>query len=464
MRNQIYRAIAAFISACLVLVPVNSSAAGFYKVEIVILNSDGSPSSGQRLSSSFASQMQVTSESGTITFELPAGTHGFTANLFPNSSAVNVGVATSNFELAISGDQRIEIRLPKVSEYVVTLRDSLGQNIAHIPQNLVQLGCSWTDISATGLAKPLRLFFNAPKYVENRSNWNGFSTGGLMAHEGVAKFYVFQFDRPSDCKTEDLGKDGIIDYQIKTASYLDWQIVDSVSLAKGNVVIIAPDAPTFTVKFPIKVIERLDYMQIAKLEGQLSATHPAILAMHGKVSSVRNGNGTFNIDANGNFTLDVYINKFQNAVGSTFNLKTATSYQSQLIPTPPRLAFLWNGQTLSISVSGLHQDMGITTITYGKKIIRVTADEEGAALAILKNVEPAGTATFSNSMFEVKADLRSSWPSCKLLWQDFPGGIALSTKVKNRGKAATYLPTVWPAVYKFNKYLDTDKDNIACER
>jgi hypothetical protein len=108
--------------------------------------------------------------------------------------------------------------------------------------------------------------------------------------------------------------------------------------------------------------------------------------------------------------------------------------------------------------------MGTTTITYGKKVIRVSASEDGTAIATLKGVEPSGTATYSNSMFNVKALLKSSWPSCKLLWQDFPGGIALNAKAKNRGKATTYKYTVWPAVYKFNTYLDTDKDNIACER
>ncbi len=464
MRKKLNQAFAFLCSAFLLLIPVNSSAAEFYKVEVVILNADGIPSSGQRISSSFDNQMRTTSESGSITFELPAGTHTFSANFFPDSAAVNLGVATTNFGVAVSGDLRIEIQLPRVIEHTLKLQDSQGRSVAHVPQNLVQLGCSWSYIGVTGLTKPIKLLFTAPKFIASRSNWSGYSTTGLMAQDGEAKFAVFQFDRPSDCQVEDLGKDGLLDFQIKTASYLDWQIIDSTSLAKGNVVIIAPDAPTFSFKFPMTVIDNRGYNQTIKVLGQLSAAHPTILTMHGKVSSPRNGNGTFTMDTNGNFTLDVYVNTFTNAAGIPFNLQTAASYQSQLLSSPPRVTYMWSGQTLTISAAGLTKSMGTTTIKYGKKVIRVSASEDGTAIAKLKSVEPAGSATYTNSLFNVKALLKSSWPSCKLLWQDFPGGIALNATAKNKGKSTTYKYTVWPAAYKFNTNLDTDKDNIACER
>ena len=54
--------------------------------------------------------------------------------------------------------------------------------------------------------------------------------------------------------------------------------------------------------------------------------------------------------------------------------------------------------------------------------------------------------------------------SCTTLNAKYPGGIAYSPFVKNKGKALRYRARVSPAIYSTYKALDTDKDLLVCER
>ena len=58
----------------------------------------------------------------------------------------------------------------------------------------------------------------------------------------------------------------------------------------------------------------------------------------------------------------------------------------------------------------------------------------------------------------------SSFQNCKALNAKYPGGVALSTKVKNKGGKTKFKPFVSPDLYDMNANLDRDKDGIACER
>jgi hypothetical protein len=56
------------------------------------------------------------------------------------------------------------------------------------------------------------------------------------------------------------------------------------------------------------------------------------------------------------------------------------------------------------------------------------------------------------------------YKTCALLIRKYPGGVAQSYKVRNKGASMSRIPYVDSAIYKANIKLDTDKDGIACER
>lgn len=56
------------------------------------------------------------------------------------------------------------------------------------------------------------------------------------------------------------------------------------------------------------------------------------------------------------------------------------------------------------------------------------------------------------------------YSNCKALNKVFPGGVAKSSKVKNKGGNTKYKPKVSAKLYEANKSKDRDKDGIACER
>jgi hypothetical protein len=57
-----------------------------------------------------------------------------------------------------------------------------------------------------------------------------------------------------------------------------------------------------------------------------------------------------------------------------------------------------------------------------------------------------------------------TYSNCKELNKDYTGGIARTSKVKNKGGKTKYKPFVSKALYDANDSRDRDKDFIACER
>lgn len=57
-----------------------------------------------------------------------------------------------------------------------------------------------------------------------------------------------------------------------------------------------------------------------------------------------------------------------------------------------------------------------------------------------------------------------TYKNCTALNKDYKGGVAKSSKVKNKGGKTKYKPFVSSALYNANKKLDRDKDGIACEK
>ncbi|QDY44855.1 Excalibur calcium-binding domain-containing protein [Planococcus glaciei] len=57
-----------------------------------------------------------------------------------------------------------------------------------------------------------------------------------------------------------------------------------------------------------------------------------------------------------------------------------------------------------------------------------------------------------------------TYKNCTEINKVYAGGIARSSKVKNKGGKTKYKPFVSQALYDANKKSDRDKDLIACER
>ncbi|MFC0187130.1 excalibur calcium-binding domain-containing protein [Fictibacillus aquaticus] len=54
--------------------------------------------------------------------------------------------------------------------------------------------------------------------------------------------------------------------------------------------------------------------------------------------------------------------------------------------------------------------------------------------------------------------------NCKEMNKVYKGGVARTSKVKNKGGKTKYKPYASKALYDANKSRDRDKDFIACER
>jgi len=57
-----------------------------------------------------------------------------------------------------------------------------------------------------------------------------------------------------------------------------------------------------------------------------------------------------------------------------------------------------------------------------------------------------------------------TYKNCTEINKVYPGGIARSTTVKNKGGATKFKPYANQKLYDLNKKSDRDKDLIACEK
>lgn len=60
--------------------------------------------------------------------------------------------------------------------------------------------------------------------------------------------------------------------------------------------------------------------------------------------------------------------------------------------------------------------------------------------------------------------LEKKYANCEALNKVYPGGVAKSSKIMNKGGATENIPVVKPKIYKANSSKDRDKDGIACEK
>lgn len=72
--------------------------------------------------------------------------------------------------------------------------------------------------------------------------------------------------------------------------------------------------------------------------------------------------------------------------------------------------------------------------------------------------------SFSGTEVEAAGPKIVKYANCKELNKVYPGGVAKSASVKNKGGKTKYKPFVSEALYNANAKSDRDKDFIACER
>lgn len=72
--------------------------------------------------------------------------------------------------------------------------------------------------------------------------------------------------------------------------------------------------------------------------------------------------------------------------------------------------------------------------------------------------------TFTFGMYSKVDAAPKTFKNCTTLNKSYKGGIAKSTKVKNKGGKTKYKPFTSSSLYNANKKLDRDKDGIVCER
>jgi hypothetical protein len=71
---------------------------------------------------------------------------------------------------------------------------------------------------------------------------------------------------------------------------------------------------------------------------------------------------------------------------------------------------------------------------------------------------------FSFGSVDVAEAKAKTYKNCTELNKVYKGGVAKSSKVKNKGGKTKYKPFVSLELYNANKSKDRDKDGIACER
>ena len=130
-----------------------------------------------------------------------------------------------------------------------------------------------------------------------------------------------------------------------------------------------------------------------------------------------------------------------------------------------------NSKTIKVTLSATDNKSGVSKVQY--------STTKSATGAVTRNYAKSFNASFSTDVAKLyirvkdKAGNWSAWrtsivtktySNCTALNKVYPGGVAKSSKAKNKGGKTKNKPTVNSAVYTANASKDRDRDNIACEK
>lgn len=146
----------------------------------------------------------------------------------------------------------------------------------------------------------------------------------------------------------------------------------------------------------------------------------------------------------------------------------STIVPDKLIPKPssaPKFSFLWKGQNLTISVTGLafEQDT-LTVIAGGRTVLNRATRNESSFRTTRSDIRTSATIDWATQYFDGEEKLVIRYSSCAALWKSYDGGISRISNPKNKGPKVKRKPTLFAELYNTNATLDRDKDGIVCER
>lgn len=316
----------------------------FHELEIVVLNSDGSPSEGQAFTTSLYGDRVASDKSGTVKFELPAGIHTISADFRPESQALNLGQAFMTFKVLITSDKSIAIRLPEVILSSIKLVDTSDEPINHAPLYFGWKGCSSLYVPANfGFSEDSYLQINAPGYVPidadgKRATSKYQMSYGIRADEdGTATLAAFSPKGQTSCLLGSFSRWPSISYSSATSQ----ESITSAQLDNGDTKIVSPGAP----RFVITSIQRIDEDGVQtriKVAGRVEVSNPNYLAIHKTVRMNRRmgdkqggvSSGRATLGADGTFSLVAYANRLYFKAGEQAYLETESGFQSQLLTLP----------------------------------------------------------------------------------------------------------------------------------
>jgi hypothetical protein len=128
-------------------------------------------------------------------------------------------------------------------------------------------------------------------------------------------------------------------------------------------------------------------------------------------------------------------------------------------------------QSVKINLSASDNKSGVDKLQYSTK--------KSATGAVTRTYSKSFSASLNPNISTIylrvkdKAGNWSAWKTiaitkkyanCTALNKVYPGGVAKSSKEKNKGGKTKYKPMVHAQLYEANKIKDLDKDGIACER
>jgi hypothetical protein len=325
--------------------PPAASAAETGLLTVTVLNSDGTPSQGQKLRSVFletsfprGDTYYNTDSLGRVSFELPEGPQEISARFVPDSDALNVSVSHFQFSVNIAVETKVEIRLPRVLETTATLKDETGRALVHAPLQLSLGNCNASNISVSNSVHERVLRSTAIRWLHKDSE--GVRTvevsnrPGIRANNGKATIAVFT--DYVDCQSEPTFSSRM------GFSFQDVPITNQ-EFTSGNLAFVFENAPTFKIDTFSQISDINSNTNTSKFvltgnvsyaNGFTSNTFKNLFISRPTSSWIKGLSiGENTLSMNGDFRMVIYVNTTQLDNVTVFYLDTDLG-QSELLNLP----------------------------------------------------------------------------------------------------------------------------------
>lgn len=388
------------------------------------------------------SNNQVAVVGGRVSLLLPDGKHNVSVVASPPAINGNTSIQYFNFELQVSGQVSVDVRLPEIVEFAF--------NVGTPRNGFVNFG--------------LNSYF--------RGNTEGFYLRGSTQTQSIAKVTVGQT-------------------KIDAKSYGS-TLTSKIETTLGSS--LASDSP-FGGNFGLRVVDGVI---------RFKTFAPQPLSAHSEPQNNPRLQANYDIDGDGywdytyghklgaNATKGVNVTYKQLMSGVvSAPLEGITDIQVEpFADTMSSSQFVVKGRVIASSPAYIPVSSPVTMLAwqrmkwgasrdflpYQTTLGQATLDSQGnftfrVSLSVrlmateyvspfFRISSPGGVTSMDLQLPEIV----KKYKSCDLMSRDFVGGVAKSETFRNKGKKTKFIPFVSPKVYALNKALDADKDNLVCER